>query len=212
MRRTAMVVGLGIACAIFATPAAAQNRQDTRLPHAGGGPTSGPLGSTAPVERFTFVPANFPGAPPMNIVIKRWSSEADRDRVLAAVSGGPQELGAPIATSFEVGYIDWPGSVQYVLRYASRMTRPDGTEDIVLATDRPMWIWWDGASKPPAAADHAYTVIQLRLDKSGTGEGKLSFAEAVTADTTAKTIVLADYAARPAVLTNVRRATGHDAD
>ena len=163
-------------------------------------------------ERFTFVPANFPGAPAMNLVIKQWSSEVDRDRVLAAAAGSPNELKSPIASLSEVGYLDWPGGVQYVLRYASRTTRADGTEDLVLATDRPIWVWWDGASKPSATADNAYTVIQLRLDKSGKGEGKFSIAENIKADTTAKTIVVGDYASRPALLTNVQRAAGSNTD
>ena len=34
-----------------------------------------------PADRFTFVPANFPGAPTLDIVIQRWSSDADRERV-----------------------------------------------------------------------------------------------------------------------------------
>src|SRR5688572_6182897 len=79
---------------------------------------SGMAQTAPPVARFTFVPANFPGAPPMNIVIKRWSSEADRDRVMTAAASGLQELGYPIASSFEVGYIDWPGALQYLVRYA----------------------------------------------------------------------------------------------
>jgi hypothetical protein len=163
---------------------------------------------SAAAERFTFQPANFPGAPPMNLVIRQWSSDADRDRIVTAASNGPKELSHPIASSYAIGYVEWPGALQYILRYAARTTRPDGTQDIVLATDRPMTVWWDGAPKPGAAAEGAYTVIQLRLDKSGKGEGKLSIAENVAADKTAKTIVIEDFGTRPTLLTNVQRAAG----
>jgi hypothetical protein len=158
-----------------------------------------------PPERFTFVPANFAGAPPMDIVIKRWSSDAERERVVTAAAGGVEELSHPIATAYEVGYIDWPGAVQYILRYASRVSRPDGGQDIILATDRPINVWWDAANKPAPTQD-AVSVIQLRLDKAGRGEGKVAIGERITSDKPANTIVVEDFTTRPALLTNVQRA------
>lgn len=91
-------------------------------------------------------------------------------------------------------------------RYADRIPRPDGGEDVVLATDRPVWLWWEGNSTPvtPLAVSQG-TIVQLRLGKDGRGEGKLSPVVTVRASKEGKTIALEDYAKQPVVLTDVQR-------
>jgi hypothetical protein len=95
--------------------------------------------------------------------------------------------------------------LEYTLRYAHRVERSDGTTDVVLATDRPIWLWWEGQT-PEVSAEDSFTVIQLRLDPKGSGVGKLS-TTAVTADKAASTIALQDFGNQPAVLNDVRRET-----
>jgi hypothetical protein len=162
-------------------------------------------------DRFTFTPAKATESGssdkgPWEIVVTRWSSDADRAAAVeAAADNAPDRLHNAIARGPAAGYIRWPGYLQYTLRYAHRIQRPDGGEDIVLATDQPVWTWWDPAHSP-ASTKVPFTVIQLRLDKQGGGEGRLSMASRIGSDKTAKGIVLEEFAAQPALLNSVRRA------
>lgn len=97
-----------------------------------------------------------------------------------------------------------PGNLQYTLRYAHRVSRPDGGEDIVVATNRPIW-WWDPA-RPSDAMKQDFTLIQHRLDNRRAGEGYLSApVSTVGSNKEAGTIVLQDYASQPTLLNDVRR-------
>lgn len=163
-------------------------------------------------ERFTFVAANTSEAGPtaagrLEIVVNRWSTEPERDRLVSVLTeSGPKKLIDALSGWSDAGYMNWPGTGQYILRYAHRMPRPDGGEDVVLATDRPIWLWWDSAQSA-RSIDNPFTVIQLRLNKNGTGEGKLSLSGKIGSNSNKemKGIVLEDYANQPALLSDVRR-------
>jgi len=58
---------------------------------------------------------------------------------------------------------------------------------------------------PATATDYNFTIIELRLDSKGSGEGKASINTRVVVDADAKTIALENYAAAPVVLKSVRR-------
>ena len=58
----------------------------------------------------------------------------------------------------------------------------------------------DPAPASAAAADATFTVIEMRIDRQGTGEGKTSLTSTVAIDTEAKTLALDGYAAAPALL------------
>ena len=103
--------------------------------------------------------------------------------------------------AYAVGYMHWPGGLDYTLRYAYRIQRPDGGEDVVLATDQPISLWWDSGYSTPSASQSI--VIQLRLNKDGRGEGKLG--TKVVASQNAKTFVVDDFATLPATLLDVQR-------
>ncbi len=93
------------------------------------------------------------------------------------------------------------------IHYAYRTSMPDGGQRIILAANRRLGdadTSWKPA--PPATAtDYDFTVIELRLDAKGLGEGKASISTKVVADAEAKTIALDNYAATPVVLKNVKR-------
>jgi hypothetical protein len=101
-----------------------------------------------------------------------------------------------------VGYI-WvaDSSLGYLIKYARRISTPGG-ERIILATNRDFELKPAGTSTP---AVNPFTLIELRLDSNGTGQGKTSFASTVAIDTAAGTLALADYNAGATVLTNIRR-------
>ena len=53
--------------------------------------------------------------------------------------------------------------------------------------------------------DYEFTLIEMRLDAKGLGEGKTSLTTKVVVDNEAKTVALDNYAATPAILQNVKR-------
>jgi hypothetical protein len=67
--------------------------------------------------------------------------------------------------------------------------------------ERPLWLWWDPAAR--WAADQTFTVVQLRLNKGGTGEGRIATGDGFARDSHSG-IVIPD-ATKPPLLTDVRR-------
>jgi len=174
----------------------------------------------------------------LTITLSRWSTDAERTPLLAALSAPPAaparaaappaaaggraggrgrgappppppspfaRLSAAIKAAPTLGYIWTDGVTGYSIKYAWRSPgMQPGMEEkqrIVLVTDRrldshaPDW-----APASGSAGDAEFTVIELRIDGQGTGEGKTSLTTNVAIDTTAKTLALDGYAAAPALL------------
>jgi hypothetical protein len=119
-------------------------------------------------------------------------------------------LAATLQAAEGIGYLWSSESVGYSLRYAHRMTQPDGSVRIVLATDRRLGSF-DGSWTPSTGVrnDYAFSVIELRLNPAMQGEGKASLTGAVFIDGAANTLALADHATLPVTLKNVRPAHGY---
>jgi hypothetical protein len=101
-----------------------------------------------------------------------------------------------------VGMLWTSENTGYSLKYASRTTLPDGSERIVLATNRRI----DSlSSRPAVSTDPQFTILELRLDSRGTGEAKTSLTERVVLDIGSNTIGLSDYSGAPAALKNVKK-------
>lgn len=113
-------------------------------------------------------------------------------------------LAAALAGAPTVGYL-WSSSevAGYALRSALRFPSQDGGERILLVTDRRLGAWndiWKAAGTP---TNYDFSVIELRLNAKGTGEGRASLTGKVTADPATKTIGLENYGELPVVLKNV---------
>jgi hypothetical protein len=160
-------------------------------------------------ERFTAMAVNMSnvgrsGAGTIDIAVDRWSTDAERDRLLTVLmEKGADKLLDVLRDMRRVGYIRSPNSLGYDLHYARRTPLPDGGERVVLATDRPIGFW--EAVNRPRSIDYPFTIIELHLNADGEGEGKLSIATKIAADKESKTIVLEDYANQPVLLTSVKR-------
>jgi hypothetical protein len=117
-------------------------------------------------------------------------------------------LTAAIGKAPTLGYI-WTSDITgYSIKYARQVALPDGGERIILATDRRLGAYaaaWKPASS--SVTDYEFTLIEIRMNSNGSGEGKTSLTTNVIADAGAKTIALDDYAAAPAILKNVTRDT-----
>ena len=196
--------------------------------------TSGHTGGRAPAGLPAEASAK---AGSLTITLSRWSTDAERAPILAALSapapkpaptraapaaaGGRAGVGgrgrgrgepppppspfarmsAAIKAAPTLGYIWTDGVTGYSIKYAWRSPAADERARIVLVTDRRLNSHaphWAPALAPAGDAD--FTVIEMRLDARGAGEGKTSLTTAVAIDTAAKTLALDGYAAAPASL------------
>ena len=116
-------------------------------------------------------------------------------------------LGEALRRLPTVGIIWTSESAGYSIRYAYRTAQPDGGERIILATDRRLGAW-NAVLKPAgnvAASEYPFSVIELRLNASGAGEGKASITGPLAVDANSKSIALENYASQPMILKGVRR-------
>jgi hypothetical protein len=190
-------------------------------------------GDTAALSlRATSTSAAARGA--LTITLSRWSTEAERAPLVAALAapsptpaapvapaapsgraGGPgrgrgapppppsrfARLSAAIKAAPTLGYIWTDGVTGFSIRYAWRSPATDDAERIVLVTERRLdsHAPEDAPASGPAG-DADFTVIELRIDRQGVGEGKTSLTSSVAIDTAANTLALDGYAAAPAFL------------
>jgi hypothetical protein len=108
--------------------------------------------------------------------------------------------------STTVGYL-WSSEVAgYAIRYAGKAANPDGSERIVLITQRRLGavtdLWKAAGAEPPP---YDFSVIELRVNANGEGEGKTSLNGKVSPDTALNVIALENYDALPIVLSRVRK-------
>ena len=89
------------------------------------------------------------------------------------------------------------------MHFARKTPGDEGGEHIVIATDRYISFW--EAANRPRTIDYPFTVIELHMNRDGTGEGKMSIATKITANKERQTIVLENYGTQPVLLNNVRR-------
>jgi hypothetical protein len=165
----------------------------------------------ARIETFSGTTANLnPGAgEELRINVFKWATDAERDALLATVKGKDENaIGPALEKAPTVGIIwgSWPYG--YSLRYAQRLGLPDGGERIILITERPLGSRGRAPWKPLAQVtvpEYAFTLIELRLNKAGRGEGKMSLGAKVIADPNGQTLTLENYAAAPVLITNARR-------
>ena len=162
--------------------------------------------SNTPRERFSAVAVNVStvgrsGAQPVDITIDRWTSDSERDRLVTLFKEkGSAALLSALQEMKPVGTISTPGSIAYDLRYASQLPGEDGGRRIVLATDRPIGFW--EARDRPRSADYPFLLMELRVDKNGEGEGKLSLATKLTLN--GDVLVIENYANQPVMLNEIK--------
>jgi len=104
-----------------------------------------------------------------------------------------------------VGYL-WTNDITgYSIKYAWHSALPDGTERIVLVSDRRLGAYTIAWKSKTAETDYSFTLIELRTGPKGLIEGKTSLASKVVVDSEAKTVALENYAGASANLAPVRK-------
>ena len=172
--------------------------------------TTGLSQTTASRTRYTATTSNTssPGDT-VRFDIARWSTDMERDQLFMAVqSSGDMGLLSLLQKAPTIGYIWTTETAGYPLRYAYRVPTADGSDRIILAIDRQLGSFepqrWKLSGTAPHT-DYQFTVIELRISKAGVGEGKASLNTKVSADTTANTIALDNYAATPILFQGVKK-------
>jgi hypothetical protein len=163
-----------------------------------------------PLERFTAFAVDMSAQArgsrtgTVDIVINRWSSDEERDRLAAALKeGGPDALLKALQKIKEpAGSIQTPGSVGYPLRFARQVPTGDGGRRILLGTDRP--ISYFEATSRPVTSDYPFMVVDLRLDAKGEGQGRLLPIARVTANDD-HVVDVENYTSEPVRLNSVRK-------
>jgi hypothetical protein len=158
-------------------------------------------------QRFTAIalPPGAEGSPtPIDIVIERWSTDAENDQLMTALTekGTKGMLGVLLKLP-RVGSFAGTGAAGYPIRYARSVKGSDGLERITLATDRYIGFW--EAAGQGRSLDYPITLIQLRLKPGGEGEGEAAPAAQVGIDRLTKLIIVENYDLQPVVLKSVKR-------
>jgi hypothetical protein len=124
---------------------------------------------------------------------------------VAAAPSPEVELGRALQESVTVGYL-WSSELSgYALRFAGRVTSADGSQRVILMTQRQLGAMsqkWNLAEGTVDRSD--FSLIELHLNAAGQGEGKASLTGNLVLDTAAQSVALAGYESLPVILRDVR--------
>ena len=171
----------------------------------------------SPVERLvaTALDTSGPAAEyvgRIGIVIERWSSQADVERLRAAHQQGPAALLPAIQRARQrVGYLLSPGvqgkGARARMRRAqnlqfAREVRTATGRRVILATDHQLA--FGETARGARATDYDFRVLEIRFGADGEGVGKLGAESSVTYNRKIDALELKDYDARPVLLREIK--------
>ena len=142
----------------------------------------------------------------MQIAIERWTTDAERKSLLDLVGlsntkdGQKTLLRTLERVKPRTGYIRLPNSPGWDLRYAYKFAQPDGSIQIVLATDKPM----SSAAIHSSAysTEFPYTFVEMHMQPAGDkGEGRMLAQAGITSKE--GRIQLTNYGNEPLALTDI---------
>ncbi len=160
-------------------------------------------------EQFTGFAINLNSGPTtatVDFTIERWSTEAEREQLLAIIKENPKDPNDKLLRALQkmpkVGYIRTPQSVGWDLRYAHESPLPEGGRRIVLATDRP--IGFREARNQPRSIDYPFTIVEVHLDKDNRGSGKILAGTKIYVDKN-NNVVLENYGQQPIRFNEIKK-------
>jgi hypothetical protein len=148
----------------------------------------------------------------VQISINQWSTAEERKRLITAmIEKGPKELlkelqKAPSKGRFRIPTARRPDphhlSLGLDIRYAWQVPGEDGGKRIVLAFDR--YIGFQEARNQPRTFDYPFSLIEIRVNSAGEGEGRFAVATKISFDKEKNQIELENYGSEPVRLNNVK--------
>jgi hypothetical protein len=157
-------------------------------------------------ERFTAAAINMNrgAAGQIEIQVDRWSSDAERDRLIKALTTKGADKLLDVLQDLPVkGNFRAPGQLGWDIRFARHYPTEEGGERVVVATDRP--IGFLEARNQPRSINYPFTIIEMQLNRDGEGEGRMSLATKVILDKKKNMITLENFELQPVLLTQVKR-------
>ncbi|MFO7692542.1 MAG: hypothetical protein R6V57_05610 [Vicinamibacterales bacterium] len=157
--------------------------------------------------RFTAFAINMnsgPRAGMVDIVLERLTTDREREEMIATFVEGGQNMLLKWLQKVKprVGYIRTPNSLGYDLQYAWRIVNSDGSSRVIIGTDRPINFW--EASRQPRTIDYPFTIIEMRLDAQGNGEGRMAAGTKISRSKDGKTVELENYGISPVALNEIK--------
>ncbi len=150
------------------------------------------------------------GQTTIQITIDRFSSDEEHDHMLEVIMNEDnQTIADELGDMDSVGFLRVTGRAatrgtgSWQLRYARQVQQGD-TRVIRLATNRPI-LFVEAVRRPTRTWDSQTTLIELRLDENGEGDGVLMAGVEFTVDAKNNQITLSHLSSSPVELTNVRR-------
>lgn len=140
----------------------------------------------------------------VDIHVQRYSTDAERDKLLDAFKSGGQDRLLDVLQKLPVvGYIRTPTSLRYDLHFARQVPNPEGGRKVVLFTDRHLAMW--EVVNSTRSASYPFTLIQLQLGPDDKGVGKASIATKISQKD--NVIELENFENQPVLLNNVEKST-----
>ena len=148
----------------------------------------------------------------VEITINSWSTAEERTHLIRTmIDKGDKALLSELQKTPSHGRFRIPGWVGpdphelrlgYDLHYAWQTAQPDGSRRIVIATDR--YIGFEELRSRPRTVDYPFTLFEIRVDKNGSGEGKMAVATRITFDKAKNTMELENYSSEPVRLQSLK--------
>jgi hypothetical protein len=141
----------------------------------------------------------------VEIAIERWTTDAEREAFLTtlATKGQDKLIDQLQKIDGRTGYIRTSNSLAYDLKYCRENILPDGTRQIVIATDKP--VSFLAVARQARVMDYPFSFVEMRFTKDGKGEGKLLVATAISIKN--KRLELENYGQEPVRLTTITEDT-----
>jgi hypothetical protein len=147
----------------------------------------------------------------IEITVDRWSTPEERQEIITTMTEkGQDQLLRVLSRAKDKGHIRLPAyagpdpnnyRLGWDLRYAWQESLPEGVTRIVLATDRYMSMW--ELQNRPRSSDYPFTFMEIRMPKTGKGQGRLSVANKIRFDKKKNVVEMEQYSAGPVHLNEI---------
>lgn len=128
----------------------------------------------------------------VTVTITRWTTDEERERLAALLVGDRAEkLAETFVDQEETGFVQIQGRPGYRLRYAWELRR-GGRRRILLVADQR--IRFRQARDGTRVPNSAVSVVELLVDQSGAGEGRIDVVTALDFDTRSRIVGIDAFA------------------
>jgi len=139
----------------------------------------------------------------IDITIERWSTDAERERLLDALieKGSDKLLSTLQQIKPRAGYVRSDRSLAWDIYFARLQPGEDGGYRLVFATDRP--ISFQEARNNTRSSDYEFMLCEVHMKPGGEGQGKLALMAKVSYDKKKKSIEIENWDTEPVRLNKV---------